>query len=91
MSGRGRHLTLPRPEAGAERDVLWHTRHGCWDAQEREKNGLPREDDLIFPVGLAGYEMPMGVAFEVKAAAGCGACGKLLRHWFTWKQSLVLL
>lgn len=84
------HVELPRPEGGAERDVLWSRRHNCTDAQVKRALGEDPDDELVFPVGLAGYEMPAGVAFEVKAANACGACGKLLRMWATWKQSLLV-
>lgn len=88
---RARHTVLPQPEGGAERDVLWSVRHNCGEAQLREALGDSRNDNLIFPVGLAGWEVPQGVPFEVLSANECGACGVLTRQWFEWQKRLVIL
>lgn len=75
---------LPRPEAGAEREVDWVTHHNCSQAKALRSELGDSIDELHFPVGLIGYEMPLGIPFEVMASDECRACGAYLRMWFEW-------
>jgi hypothetical protein len=78
-------VRLPRNEGGDDRDVLWSRHHGCKSALElRRALDDPDADLLLFPVGLAGYEMPSNVPFQVMAAHACKVCGSLTAIWAEW-------
>lgn len=85
LPGKGVVVRWPRPEGGDERGELMFRYHRCKEAPKMaELRGDPDIDLLCFPVGLAGWEMPSGVAFEVPAASACGACGRYFRIWCVW-------
>ena len=85
-----RLITLPMPEAGAEREVYLLRRHNCPNAKVfREIE--PDADEVIFPVGLVGEGMPAGVPFVVETSTECQVCGKVLRAWFQWQRPLIFL
>lgn len=79
-----RKIRLPRPEAGAERDVLWVTNHGCPQGKALRSSMGESVDEVHFPIGLIGWEMPLNVPFEVPASHECGACGAWLRILAEW-------
>lgn len=93
---RGRRLiTLPRPEGGAEHEVIFFIKHNC-PASRLYQEGQETEDfsgidELLMPVGIAGYEMPAGVPFEVVSMNECGACSKLVKAMFQWSTPKVFL
>jgi hypothetical protein len=79
------HVRLPRREGGDDRDVLLIRHHNCSQSKlRRDETGDPDIDAVLFPVGLAGYEMPSEVPFEVPSANACAVCGSMLRIWVTW-------
>lgn len=80
-------IKLRQPEGGAEYWVLHERPHRC--AQANADRSL--DDTIIFPVGLYGWEMPIGIPFQVTALGECDACGRLLTAWFEWTGSQVLL
>jgi hypothetical protein len=82
--GNARYIRLPRPEAGAERDVIWSVHHNCLMGKALRADMGEDIDELIFPVGLVGYEMPLGTPFKVDAADECRACGKYLAIIAEW-------
>lgn len=91
MSKR-RPITLRRPEGGAEHEVTFWTHHNCDAAKVyRLEEGFENVDEVLFPVGIAGYEMPTGVPFEVVTIAPCEACGTYLRQMFMWSGPKVYL
>lgn len=72
----GRIHILTRPEGGAERDVVYFARHMCkMGLYLNRVDGRDDHDLLIYPIGLVGWEMPLGVPFEVWPAQPCEACG----------------
>ena len=88
--GRAVHVPLQRREGGDDRDIFIVRHHRCEHAKRRSiETGDPDIDAVLFPAGLAGFEMPSGVAFEVKSAGACGACGAMLRIWCTWQAPVV--
>lgn len=87
-----RLITLPRPEGGAEHEVVFFIRHNCPAAHlYREEIENFADDELLMPVGIAGYEMPAGVPFEVMSVNECGACSKLVKAMFQWSTPKVYL
>lgn len=87
-------IKLHMPESGAEHEEVYIRNHNCEAAKvmRRELGSDAEECDfLLFPVGLAGYEIPQGVPFDVTAVEPCDACGRLLRAWFVWESSKVII
>lgn len=83
--GKATHVRLQRSEGGDDRGVLWGRHHNCRDAAAmRRALNDPDVDLIMFPVGLAGFEMPSEVPFEVKSGHACRVCGALTRIWATW-------
>lgn len=79
------YVKLPRNEGGDDRDILWSRHHNCKEAETmRAALGDPDADLILFPVGLAGYEMPSGVPFQVMAGHACRVCGAMLAMWVEW-------
>lgn len=50
----------------------------------------PDADLILFPVGLAGWEMPSNVPFEVMSAHACRVCGAMLKMWAMWDAPLII-
>lgn len=87
-----RLITLKRPEGGAEHGVTFWTHHGCSAASVyKTEDGFDNVDQVLFPVGVVGYEMPAGVPFEVVTIAPCEACNTYLRQTFMWSSSKVFV
>lgn len=85
------HVTLKRSEGGDDRGVVFMRRHNCPSAKHMRVAMNDEDiDQILFPVGLAGYEMPSGVPFEVKSAHPCRVCGANLRIWVTWEAPMVM-
>lgn len=92
MPNRRHTITLRRPEGGAEHEVTFWTNHNCAAARVYElEDEFENVDLVLFPVGVAGYEMPSGVPFEVVTIAPCGACGTHLRQMFMWSGPKVFV
>lgn len=82
-------FTIPRPEGGAERDVVFYRHHGCKNAKTlASAMEEPDIDMLQFAVGLAGWELPMGIPFTVTSSNPCMACGAQPTTWFEWATKL---
>lgn len=84
-------IKLHMPEGGAEHEEVYVRHHRC-----PQSNALVRElgediDFLLFPVGLAGWEMPQGIPFPCTALEPCGACGRLLTAHFVWESGKHIL
>lgn len=90
-----RVITLPRPEGGAEHEVVFFIKHDCPSARlyqdGQESEDFTGIDQLLMPVGIAGYEMPAGVPFEVVSMNECGACSTLVRTMFQWSTPKIYL
>lgn len=85
-------IKLHMPEAGGEHEEVYIRHHGCPEARfmQRELGAEAEECDfLLWPVGLAGYEIPQGIPFDVTALEPCGACGRTLTAWFVWESASV--
>lgn len=80
-----KHVYLPRPEAGGEFRTSFDVHHNCPLAPTLRKEMDDEDIDLIrFPVGLAGYEMPLNIPWECMASHECQVCGAWLRLLVTW-------
>ena len=87
-------IRLHMPEGGAEHEEVYIRHHRCPEAtfMQRELGEEAEDCDFIlFPVGLAGFEIPQGVPFDVTAIEPCNACGRLLRAWFAWESAKVII
>lgn len=87
-------IRLRMPEGGAEHEEVWVRDHGCEAARvmKRELGEAAAECDfLLFPVGLAGWEIPQGIPFTCTAIEECGACGRLLTAHFCWDSAKHLI
>lgn len=85
-------IKLKRPEGGAEHGVTFWTNHRCTAASVYEQEeGFENIDLVLFPVGIAGFEMPAGVPFDVETIAPCEACNTILRQRFMWTSPKVYL
>lgn len=85
-------ITLRRPEGGAEHGVTFSTRHNCAAARlYRTEEGFEGVDEVLFPVGITGYEMPAGVPFVVESVDRCEACGAVVRAEFMWSNNTVFV
>ena len=86
-----KHFTVDRP--GSEDDelhVVSGTQHRCAAADRAHKQGIIDSDCVLFPVGMFGRGMPLGIPFEVMTTEPCGACNTVLRAWFTWRGTKVI-
>lgn len=88
--GKRSIIKLKRPEGGAEHEVQFWTNHNCSAASVyRQEEGFDNVDLVLFPVGMAGFEMPAGVPFDVETIAPCEACNTYLRQTFMWTSPKV--
>lgn len=87
--GRATHVRIGRPEDEQEAHLVYVLRrHECKNAPEmRVALNDPDADMLLFPIGLVGWNTPIGVPFQVPASSTCGVCGKHLTIWAEWTGS----
>lgn len=86
-----RLFSVKRPDNFQEEvRVLFGAQHDCPQAFDNMRNGLPRDDELLFPVGIFGAGIQQGVPFEVQTTEACGACNTILKAWFEWKGAKVI-
>lgn len=87
-----KHFTVDRPSSEQEElRTVFGAQHRCPEAAYKERVlGEKGSDVLLFPVGAFGQGIPTGVPFEVWTTEPCGACGALLRAWFSWRGAKVI-
>lgn len=89
-----RLFKVTRPDSQQdELRTVFATQHRCAPQSERLKlHGAEAagDDAVLFPVGVFGQGFPANVPFEVWATEPCGACGTLLRAWFSWRGVKVI-
>lgn len=82
-------IELRQPEGGAEHEVLYQVHHRCSQANALHIELGNDIDLLFFPVGNAGYTMPLDVPFSCTSLDECHACGQLVGCWFVWRAGHV--
>lgn len=87
------HVRIGRPEDEQEAHLVYVLRrHECKDAfVMRAALEDPDLDMLLFPIGLVGWNIPIGIPFEVPSSSECGVCGKHLRIWAEWTGSKLFI